>query len=403
MSKKRKKLEKIEVASPASESRPQKAPKPQTQEPRTPQKSGKFFWGLAAGFACTLVVTVVMDLGWIPVGNRARAESAPAPVPTTRDLVISGKIPEGAALLVDDQPVTSHSTGAWTHATVAYAARSVEIRGPNGTWWQADLNQATSDTLRPLWSGEIVVEASPLITGDTLYVDGEPRGAVPGTISGIAPGWHVMSLRCGSILRYEDARAMASGDVVPLSLPSSPPDGKGRLIVRSRRMEQSGMAETQARAVRVDGRYRGATPLELNLQAGYHSVAVEEPGQPVLVQVLRIDTGSTRYVQAEYPQDPDLGVQIGKPTTMKPDGPIVVPVRIVGAGAPIKTAFLQMVRARQTETVQVPLSLSTSDPQIWIGVIPKSLLLAGEPALAFATGIDVSGKEGCSEIVDLYR
>ena len=403
MSKKRKKLEKIEASSPASEFVPQTASKPPTQEPHRPQKSGKFFWGLAAGFTCTLLVTVVMDLGWIPVGNHAKAESAPAPVPTTRDLVIAGKIPEGAALLVDDQAMTTQTAGNWTRTIVPYTARSVEIRGPNGTWWQADLSQAKSDTLRPLWSGEIVVEASPLLVGDTLYVDGEPRGAVPGTIGGIAPGWHVMSLRSGSILRYEDARAMASGEVVPLSLPATPPDGKGRLIVRSRRMEQSGMVETQARAVRVDGRYRGATPLELNLQAGYHSVAVEEPGQPVLVQVLRIDTGSTRYVQAEYPQDPDLGVQIGKPTTVKPDGPIVVPVRIVGAGAPIKTAFMQMVRASQTETVQVPLSLSPSDPEIWIGVIPKSLLLAGQPALAFASGTDVSGKEGCSEIVDLYR
>jgi len=168
-------------------------------------------------------------------------------------------------------------------------------------------------------------------------------------------------------------------------------------------MEESGMVETQARAVRVDGRYRGATPLELNLPAGYHSVAVEEPGQPNLVQVLRIESGSTRYVQAQYPQDQDLGVQIGKPTTVRPDGPIVVAVRIVGVGAPVEKAFLQRVRPRQAETVQVPLSLSPSDPQIWIGVIPKSLLTPGEPAFAFASGKDVSGKEGCSEIVDLYR
>ena len=391
MSKKRKKRVQAEVPSPA----------PIDPAPRG--RSGKFFWGLAAGFTCTLLVTVVMDMGWIPSRTHARAESAPVQTPTTRDLVISGKIPEGAALLVDGQAVTTHERGAWTQTIVPYASRSVEIRGPNGTWWQTDLSQAPSDTLRPLWSGEIVVEASPLLAGDTLYVDGQPRGPVPGTVSGIAPGWHVMSLRSGPNLVYEDARAMASGEVVPLSVPTPPPDGKGRLIVRSRRMEQSGMVETQARAVRVDGRYRGATPLELNVPAGYHSVAVEEPGQPILVQVLRIESGSTRYVQAEYPQDPDLGVQIGKPTTVKPDGPMVVAVRIVGVGAPVEKAFLQMVRPRQAETVQVPLSLSPSDPQIWIGVIPKSLLLPGEPAFAFASGKDVSGKEGCSEIVDLYR
>jgi len=391
MSKKRKKRPPADVSSPV------------LTESAVPQRSGKFFWGLAAGFTCTLLVTVVMDLGWIPLGSRARAESAPVELPSTRDLTISGQIPEGAALLVDGQPVTGNVAGAWTHVTVPYAARSVEIRGPSGTWWQADLSQASSDSLRPLWSGEIVVEPSPLLSGDTLYVDGQSRGAVPGTIGGIAPGWHVMSLRSGPNLLYEDARRMSSGEVVPLSVPAPPPEGKGRLIVRSRRMEQSGMVETQARAVRVDGRYRGATPLELNIPAGYHSVAVEEPGQAVLVQVLRVESGSTRYVQAQYPQDPELGVQIGKPTTVKPDGPIVVPVRIVGVGAPIEKAFLQMVRSRQAETVQVPLSLSPSDPQIWIGVIPKSLLLPGEPAFAFASGKDVSGKEGCSEIVDLYR
>ena len=379
--------------------------KPSTLLPVTysvPGRSGKFFWGLAAGFTCTLLVTIAMDLGWIPPGRGAHAETAPLATPETRDLTIAGKIPEGAALLVDGHAVTGTLVGAWTHATVPYSGRSVEIRGPNGTWWQADLTQAPSDTLRPLWSGEIVVQPSPLLARDTLYVDGEPRGPVPGTVGGIAPGWHVMSLRSGATLHYEDARVMASGEVVPLTIPSPPPDGKGRLIVRSRRMENSGMVETQARAVRVDGRYRGATPLELNVPVGYHSVAVEEPGQPILVQVLRIESGSARYVQAQYPQDPDLGVQIGKPTSMK-DGPIVVPVRIVGVGAPVEKAFLQMVRPRQAETVQVPLSLSASDPQIWIGVIPRSLLLPGEPAFAFASGKDVSGKEGCSEIVDLYR
>jgi hypothetical protein len=390
MSKKRKKRLHADASSPVT-------------EPVVTPRSGKFFWGLAAGFTCTLLATVVMDLGWIPIATHARAESAPTELPSTRDLAISGRIPEGAALLVDGRAVTGTVVSGWTRATVAYTARTVEIRGPNGTWWQTDLSQARSDTLRPLWSGEIVVEASPLLAGDTLYVDGEPRGAVPGTVSGIAPGWHVMSLRSGSKLSYEDARLMASGEVVPLSIPSPPPEGKGHLIVRSRRMEESGMVETQARAVRVDGRYRGATPLELNLPAGYHSVAVEEPGQPNLVQVLRIESGSTRYVQAQYPQDQDLGVQIGKPTTVRPDGPIVVAVRIVGVGAPVEKAFLQMVRPRQAETVQVPLSLSPSDPQIWIGVIPRSLLTPGEPAFAFASGKDVSGKEGCSEIVDLYR
>ncbi|HET9232979.1 MAG TPA: PEGA domain-containing protein, partial [Candidatus Eisenbacteria bacterium] len=178
---------------------------------------------------------------------------------------------------------------------------------------------------------------------------------------------------------------------------------KGRLIVRSRRMEASGMVETQARPVRVDGRYRGATPLEINVPAGHHSVAVEEPGQPVLVQVLRIESGATRYVQAQYPQDAEVGVEIGRTTTMKPDGAIVVPVRIVGTGVPIEKAFLQMVRPRQAETVPVPLTVSPSDPRIWVGVVPKSLLTPGEAAFAFAIGTDVSGKEGCSEIIDLYR
>src|SRR5262245_63158150 len=114
MSKKRKKRAPVEVSSPVLET--------------TPRRSGKFFWGLAAGFTCTLLVTIVMDLGWIPSGTHARAESTPVQPPSTRDLAISGKIPEAAALLVDGQAVTGRVEGAWTHATVPYASRLVEIR-----------------------------------------------------------------------------------------------------------------------------------------------------------------------------------------------------------------------------------------------------------------------------------
>jgi hypothetical protein len=60
MSKKRKKRAPVETSSPV------------TETPARPRRSGKFFWGLAAGFTCTLLVTIVMDLGWIPLGKRAR-------------------------------------------------------------------------------------------------------------------------------------------------------------------------------------------------------------------------------------------------------------------------------------------------------------------------------------------
>ena len=367
-------------------------------------RKGRFYYGLAAGFSSALLFTLAMDLGWIPLhkgGVRAN-ESAPAETTSTRNIMILGSVPEGAALIADGHPVTAQTQNGWTRAVLPGTARNIEIRGQSGPWWQADLTE-TGDTLRPVWSGEIVVEPSPHYSGGVLFVDGESRGQVPGTVGGIAPGWHVISVRQGDALVYEDARQVGPGEVVAWTVPAPPPSGKGRLIVRSRRMEAIGIVETQARPVRVDGRYRGATPLEINVPAGHHSVAVEEPGERVLVQVLRIESGATRYVQAQYPQDPEVGVEIGRTTTMKPDGAIVVPVRIVGTGVPIEKAFLQMVRPRQTDTVPVPLAVSPSDPRIWVGVIPKSLLTPGEAALAYAIGTDVSGKEGCSEIIDLYR
>jgi PEGA domain-containing protein len=396
MSKKRKKRAAPEGASPHREG--------DAKPPR--RKSGAFFWGLAAGFLATLLFVLAVDLGWMPLaaqGTTPVANAAAITPPATRRLAILGKVPEGAALLVDEHPVASQIENGWTRVTVPSAARAIEMRGQTGAWWKTDLTTTPSDTLRPVWSGEVVVLPSPTFSSGTLYVDGQPMGAVPGTVSGIAPGWHVLSARTGDGLVYEDARAFGPGEVAPWTVPAPPPQGKGRLVVRSRRMGDDGTVETQARSVRVDGRLRGATPLELNVPAGYHSVAVDEPEQPVLVQVLRIEAGSTRYVESQVPREPDLGVEIGRPTTMKPEGTIIVPVRIVTAGAPIQKAVLQLVRSEQSETIQVPLSVSPSDPQIWVGVIPKSLLALGEPTLAFASGTDVNGKEGCSEIIDLAR
>ena len=399
--KKRKKRGRAERrAAPASaSSRPAEEP---------PRRSGTFFWGLALGFLSTLGIILASDMGWIPLASwthpPALAENPAAlSEPASRTIVLRGLIPAGGILLADGAPAAHARQGEHTIVTLSPSARSLEIRGSTGTWWTTTLSSGGPDTLRPAWSGEIVVENASGVSGASLFVDGVPAGGVPGAAANLAPGWHVLSVQAGGVVVYEDARSVGPGEVVAVTIPPAPPRGQARLIVRSHRLDANGLVETKARPVRLDGKLAGETPLEVRVEAGYHSVAVVEPGHPARVEVLRVDAGTARYVDIEVAVETPARLEVGSATVVVPGGSLVVPVRGVSAKAPLRQVVLHIARAHQAESVDVPLVVSPGDPEIWLGTVPGNLQGGERPIRVFASGMDALGQTVWSELTSLSR
>lgn len=395
--------------------KPETMPEPavtgvETPEPPRPSRGrrGGFFWGLALGFTLTLGVIISGDLGWftLPGGWSTAAavpDSTTATTTVSPSVLLAGPLPPGAHVYVDGSPATTSPEGTDLRVTVAPGAKQLEIRGQNVTWWSTRLDaEGTPARLEPVLSGDLVVEVDKQGPAGDLYVDGTARGKAPGTASEVSPGWHVVDIRRGDAVLFEDACQVTPGEVTVLTAPPVPSHGQARLTVRSRVLGDDGFEATEGQPVWVDGKPQGKTPLELTVDAGYHSVRVQgETGAP-WVTVMNLDAGSSRYATAEFGHEEKLQVAVEPPAGARAADPLAIPVRVKSdAGTVLLTSgLLYLVLPEQSKPVGLPLVASTTDPSLWVAVIPQGLTRKNRTLVGYASCTDDLGRVGDS---DLFR
>jgi len=375
--------------------------------PRQPSRKGEFLWGLAFGLLGALAVVMVLDhtgfSGFASPENGRSFADGGGGEPAGRSLVLAGFLPRGSSVFVDGEAVDAETVDMGVRLEVEPSAQRLEVRGSNGPWWTTNLAApaADGDTLRPVLSGDLVVEVDKQGPTGELFVDGVRKGTAPGSAGDVAPGWHLVSIRSpqGEIL-FENGTEITPGDVSILRVPPVPPRGKAGLVVRARRLSDEGLIEAPGAAVFVDGKQEGVTPLELTLPAGHHSIRVEGPSGTPSVEAVFLEAGRSRYVDAQFDGEEQLEVKVTPPLRAVAGSPIAVPVAVVreGKGVILREGMLQMIRAGQSATISVPLVSSTSDPGVWVGVLPAALTTEGGELMGFATCVDEGGRTGTSEL-----
>jgi hypothetical protein len=379
--------------------------------PERRRRSGGFFWGLAVGLLGTLAVTAAGDLGWLslPVfpGRSVAAETAEAGNRTTSTAAVylAGTLPEGLQVYVDGKAAAPAAQGSGSLLTVDRNARRLEVRGARGPLWATKLSlQGDSpDTLRPLLGGDVVTEVSRQGPTGALYVDGVLSGTAPGTVADVAPGWHVVSVRDGQQVLFEDACVVRSGQVTLVTVPPVPPQGKGRIATRSRVLGDDGLTEVDGNPVSVDGAPAGVTPSELTLPAGFHSVRVECAGYPPRVSVVYLEAGRSLYVNADFGGEEGLQISVAPPAEAAARGPVAIPVRVEASGESVDLSqgALYVVRPGQARPMSVPLVASATDSKLWVAVLPEDLTAWRRTLTGYASGVDAQGRRGESEIFQL--
>ncbi len=370
------------------------------------RRSAGFFWGLAAGILAALALVAAGDLGW-PVlpgwaGRPASAGTATGDRPVTGALYLAGAVPPGLHLFVDGRAVEPRPSGRGSVVTVAAGTRTLEVRGDEGPLWSTrlDLAPGRADTLNPEFGGDVVVEVSRQAPTGALYVDDHLAGTAPGTVSGVAPGWHRITVRNGDDTVYEDACTVRPGEVSLVTVPARPPWGKGRVLVRSSRMADDGLHEEGGIRVSVDGAAAGRTPLELNLDAGFHSVRVDRDGSAPSVEVLYVEAGTTRYVNAQFGDEDGLTLAVAPPVQARAGEPLALPVRVDRDGDPVTLTegTLFVIKAGQSRPVGVPLVASKTDPALFLALVPPQLAGSSGFLTGYASARDDGGHRGTSEI-----
>jgi hypothetical protein len=377
---------------------------------RRGRRSAGFFWGLTLGLLGALAVVAAGDLGWgvlpaLPGGGAATASPVQAETVRASAMVLfDSELPPGMRVYVDGKALESTGAGPGVPLELDPSARRLEVRGPDGPLWSTrlELQPNAADTLHPVLGGEIVVEVDRQAPSGPLFLDGRMAGTAPGTLSRVGPGWHTLSIRDGERILFEDACAVRPGEVTVVQVPPVPPRGKGRMVVRARFLSEEGLVEETGRPVWVDGENRGATPLDLTLPSGFHSVRVDRDGEPAAVEVFFLEAGRARYVNAEFGRGASLAVSVSAPAGASSRGPVAIPVRVTGDGGPLTLTdgALFVVRPGQGRPLSVPLVPSGTDPGLWVAVVPADLLETS-PLTGYAQCRDEMGREGVSEIFSL--
>ena len=377
---------------------------------RATPRPGSFVSGLTLGFMVALAAVVVWDMGWLPIpiapNLQARTvhDDAGNESEAVASLFLSGPLPADAHVYVDGRAVETLSLEDGVQVPISEDARRVEVRGLNGTWWTTTLPPefADSDTLKPNLGGDLVVELERHAGGGELFLDGLAVGTAPGTVSDVPPGWHILSVREKDRVQFEDGFVVRPGEVMVVRVPPVAPQGKGRLVVRSRVLEDTGFTEIQGNAVIVDGYLKGETPLNLTLPAGFHSVRIESPAFPSRVEVIYLEAGAARYVDAEFGREQRLQVEVNPPLQIDAQTPLALPVRVEFGERSVllKKALLHLVRPGQAKSVEVPLVPSGTDPKLWVAALPLELIASFDVLSGYATCTDDRGRTGDS---DLFR
>ena len=369
-------------------------------------RSVGFVWGLAVGLLVTLALVVLHDRhgGILPGPATASAEMTrtAGAVPTAaRTLRLAGAIPGDVRVLVDGHPVEARRDDDGLTVTAPLEARRVSLANPLGVLWTSRIGAA--DTLAPALGGELVVEV--LRQGPTgeLWIDGEKVGAAPAAVDHVPVGWHRVSVRRGDEILYEESLEILPDEVAVVRVPPAPPKGKGSLAVRSRLIAETGFEASTGDAVFVNGAEAGVTPVDLDLDAGFHSITVRREGYPDEVQVLYLPAGQTRHVEGTFGREDVLDVAVSPPAALRAGGPAALAVRVdrLGESVDLAEGRLHVVRAGQQEPVSLPLAPSAGDATTWVAVLPADLLLPGTVIRGYAECTDRVGHAGVSEIFTL--
>jgi hypothetical protein len=173
----------------------------------------------------------------------------------------------------------------------------VTLTLPGGAQYSQSVS-GRKDTTVPLevsLLGSLHVGSAGPATPVAVTLDGESRGWAPVDAANLQPGAHELEFRSPGQPPWAQTvvvppRGEARVTARPFDLPAT-----GVLQVTATMIDDDGNHDLRGAAVIVDGVRRGATPLELELARGPHSVRVEYHGETAGVQVIDLPGGNERY------------------------------------------------------------------------------------------------------------
>ncbi len=166
------------------------------------------------------------------------------------------------------------------------ATRTAEIK--SGQWTQLVFELERE---KPL-PAHLTVRSN--VSGDTLYINDEPQGPTGPRVLDLAPGEYLLRVEKAGYEDWEHHIVVNAGEERTLrAWLRRPPEREPRLATLTLRSNVSGDR------VFIDGRLRGSTRLDLELEPGPHRVVVEKEGYLPFEERIELSPGQRLTLRAE--------------------------------------------------------------------------------------------------------
>jgi len=218
-------------------------------------------------------------------------------------ITLSRKAPEGGALVVS---ADTDGAEVWIDGQRKDAAPAVIQGLPPGTHvvevrkeglppWRQDITVVAGSQIKItatiLASAGGTLRVMSATAGAEVYVDGELKGQVPQSISGLRPGTHLVELRKKGFASASQEVRLSAGEERVLKLDLGTARGENATL-----RVASAVPDAE---VFIDGGSVGRAPIERPLEPGHHIVVVQKSGYAEYKRELDLTAGQVTALTAD--------------------------------------------------------------------------------------------------------
>ena len=320
----------VESVAPPLEIVPSVVPKPpqQVSTPRVARK--RFNWWVVGGAALALVAVVAavlaarkplsamvvgqyaLELTTSPAGARVRVDGKP----------VAGKTPLVLGLTPGEHRVDVNYG--------EYANASFTIDGARGDKRSRSF----------AWTGSFGVACADSSVRLAVTLDGQAIGHAPLWRDSVPVGRHRLGFRAPGVRAWEEEVQVKAGQSARVAAQPVKVPPYGLVTARAELVSSDGVEDLDGIPVFVDGTRAGATPVDLKLDAGPHSIKIARDAGAPSIHLIDVQAGGRFFASAEFGRPADPQVAFDAPARAT-SAPIVVRLA-ADMPLPIRQAWLHL-------------------------------------------------------------
>ncbi|MCX5801208.1 MAG: PEGA domain-containing protein [Candidatus Eisenbacteria bacterium] len=310
-------------------------------------------------------------------------------------------IPPGAEVMLDDSVISSRTPV--SSANVSPGLHRLTMRLGDLGEWSGSVNVRTGDTanVEVAFVGQIAVNSKPQ-EGLSVLLDGEPRGFTPCLLESVPAGLHIVKVEGKGFSSWEEEVLVAQGGTAEVQVSPGKLPATGVVRVTAAQVSEEGYAESNGRAVFIDGRQAGATPLKINVKPGFHSIRVAgTKGDAPSVTVIQVRPGGKHFIKAEFAGVQPILVECLQ-TRMPSGGQVVLCASLAGnTGTDISRVELYLEKLDSSRAGWEPMTLLSGSRSVYAAAVPLGFASGGDQIRYFAKVTTAEGLEYFSDVATL--